>query len=99
MDVVWSGPKLGKLGRPTSEPEAYREQSEAKIKDWDNARSTTTNKCIKDSLKNKISALRHRLLLKDNKAVELNKDFQIKVFNLRLVLKIFIEMPLSLKKV
>ena len=42
--------------------------------------------------------MRHRLKNKDFKADKQNQDFQVKVYNLRLVLKILIEMPLSLNK-
>ena len=66
------------------------------MRDWNVQRSQTTNKKAKDSLKNKISALRHRMVLKEGREIDFNKDFQIKVFNLRLVLKILVNLSFSL---
>lgn len=99
MQIVWHGVKLGKLGRPSADPETYRARSEAKILKWEMLRSHKgAERDCRYSLKNKISAMRHRLKNKDFKADKQNQDFQVKVYNLRLVLKILIEMPLSLNR-
>ena len=98
FQVVWSGPKIGNYGRPKTDSEAYRARSMAKMQSWNALRSVTKCKNTRESLKNKISALRHRLTTRDNKEVEQTQNITHRVYNLRVVLKILVEMPHVLKK-
>ena len=70
FQVVWNEPKIGNYGRPKTDSEAYRAKSIAKMQNWNALRSDTKSKSVRESLKNKISALRHRLLTRDNKEAE-----------------------------
>lgn len=63
-------------------------KSLAQINDWDVQKNKAKSKHIKDIFKNKIIALQHRMLLKENREIDHNKDFHTKVFNLRLALGI-----------
>ena len=98
FEVVWNGPRIGNSGRPKTNSEAYREKSAAKMQNWNDLRAVTQCKSVRESLKNKISALRHRMLTRDNKEYSETQKLSHRVLNLRVVLKILVKFPIVLKK-